>query len=268
MDGAPEGRTYTERYQVHDYPHIGIIDPRTGRLLWRKEGWTQQNPMTAEAFAENAMDFCSRNSFDRPLQALPPLGAAAAATEQRPAKRPMNEMSEAEQLQAAMRASLVQATAGVDDDGDAEIQYVDDSDDDEVQVLDSKPQAVEEKKPTLNDELQSFAVPDEPADGSRIQLRMPDGKRAVRTFGASDLVRAIYAFIAVRLTNGLIFRAHWMVLSLTPHSLLFQQTNDDARSGREFVLMAGYPPHDLLSDIDITIDDAKLKGEAITVRWK
>jgi UBX domain-containing protein 7 len=200
MDSAPEGRTYTERYQVHDYPHIGIVDPRTGRLLWRKEGWTQQNPMTAETFAEIAMDFCSRNSFDRPPQAPRPLGAAAAATtaESRPAKRPMNEMSEAEQLQAAMRASMAEVSAdGVDDDGDAEIQYLDDSDDDdEVQVVDSKPVA-EEKQPTLNDELLSFAVSDEPTDGSRLQLRMPDGKRVIRKFAASDLVRAIYAFIVV-----------------------------------------------------------------------
>jgi hypothetical protein len=32
--------------------------------------------------------------------------------------------------------------------------------------------------------------------------------------------------------------------------------------------MAGYPPRDLLSDIDQTIEEAKLRGEAITVRWK
>jgi hypothetical protein len=32
--------------------------------------------------------------------------------------------------------------------------------------------------------------------------------------------------------------------------------------------MVGYPPNDLLDSIDNTIEDAKLKGEAITVRWK
>lgn len=198
MDSAPEGQTYTERYQVRDYPHIGIVDPRTGRLLWRREGWTQQNPMTAEAFAEIAMDFCSRNSFDRPPQPPRPTGAASPTL---PAKRPMNEMSEAEQLQAAMRASMEDVSDAVDDDGDAEIEYLDESDvdDDEVQVLDSKPVAEEEKQPTFNDQLQSCAIPNEPEDGSRIQMRMPDGKRVVRKFAATDLVLAIYAFISVSL---------------------------------------------------------------------
>jgi hypothetical protein len=66
MDTSAEGQTYIQRYQVQDYPHIGFIDPRTGRLMWRKEGWTQESPMSTELFAEVAMDFCSRNSFDRP----------------------------------------------------------------------------------------------------------------------------------------------------------------------------------------------------------
>jgi len=196
MDVESEGRTYIERYQVGGYPHIAILDPRTGRLLWRKEGWTQENPFTATQFAEMATDFCSKNTFDRPPQA--PRAAAAAAA--RPAKRPMNEMSEAEQLEAAMRASMADATGGADGDGDAEIQY----EDDDVEVVEErKPPAAEEKPPSLNDELLGVAVPAEPADGSRIQLRMPDGKKAVRRFMPSDPVRTIYAYIAVRSVSRL-----------------------------------------------------------------
>lgn len=54
MSTNPEGRTYITRYKVEGYPHIAIIDPRTGALLWRKEGWTQVNPLTAEQFVEIA----------------------------------------------------------------------------------------------------------------------------------------------------------------------------------------------------------------------
>ena len=72
MDISPEGQVYAQRYHVYDYPHIGIIDPRTRRLMWKKEGWTQENPMTAELFAETTMDFCSRHSFDKPPQAPRP----------------------------------------------------------------------------------------------------------------------------------------------------------------------------------------------------
>jgi len=150
--------------------------------------------MTAAAFAEHAMDFCSRNSFDRPPQAPRPGGAPAA----RPAKRPMNEMSEEEQMQAAMRASMEDVSGVADDDGDAAIQFDDDDDDDVEVVEESKPAAVEEKPPSLNDQLLTFTVPAEPADGSKIQLKLPDGKRVVRRFTLSEPVRTIYAHIAVR----------------------------------------------------------------------
>lgn len=215
MDQSTEGRTFVERYTVHDYPHISIIDPRTGRLLWRKEGWTQQNPVTAETFAEMAMDFCSRNSLDRPPQAPRPpgtsgggTGSGAAAGAARPAqKRPVQEMTEDEQLQAAMRASMDDltktGTIDVDDDDDAN------GDDDEVQVVegmeveeDGKPAARKKATPSLVDELLSMTVPAEPSTGgARIQLRMPDGKREVRKFAGSDVVKVVYAFVAVRVRD-------------------------------------------------------------------
>ena len=206
MDVTPEGRTYAERYKVYDYPHIGIIDPRTRRLMWKKEGWTQEKPMTAELFAEIAMDFCSRHSLDKPPVAPRPPGAAAAAAK----KRPMHEMSEDEQLQAAMRASLQGDSLG----GNKEIE-IDDSDEDDggdIQVVDSvnasgdgdsKPAAAASaeanKKSSLMTELLSMQLPDEPdSGGARIQFRMPSGKRQVRKFSISDTVKQIYAFVSVR----------------------------------------------------------------------
>jgi hypothetical protein len=54
MSTNPEGQTYITRYKVNGYPHLAIIDPRTGTLLWRKEGWTQVDPLTAEQFVEIA----------------------------------------------------------------------------------------------------------------------------------------------------------------------------------------------------------------------
>jgi UBX domain-containing protein 7 len=200
MDLSPEGRTFVERYQVNVFPHISIIDPRTGRLLWRKEGWTQQNPVTASSFAEMAMDFCSRNTFDRPPQAPRPGGggAGSSGTARPPQKRPVNEMTEDEQLQEAMRASMQDAPI-------AEVQSVDD--DDDVQVLDApmddssddaKPSPDKKRTSSLIDELLALQVNDEPSAGSRLALRMPDGKRVVRKFAPTDTVKAVYAFFAVR----------------------------------------------------------------------
>ena len=55
---------------------------------------------------------------------------------------------------------------------------------------------------------------------------------------------------------------------VTVSLLLFQQSNDEAKGGKEFVLMAGFPPKDLLESIDNTIESCQLSGQAITVRWK
>lgn len=222
MDLSAEGRVYAQRYHVHDYPHIGIIDPRTRRLMYKKEGWTQEKPLTAELFAETAMDFCSRHSFDKPPVAPRPVSASSL-----PSKRAMHEMSEDEQLQAAMRASLG------DDDEDDVIVMDDDEEGDEVEYLaindgegeDMKPEAApvqpEEKPSSLIDELVGMSLGDEPANGARIQLRMPDGKRFVRKFDSSASVKTIYAFVAVSWTwlefiDGKLLCLKFFLLLLAP----------------------------------------------------
>lgn len=160
-----EGSQFVQRYHVQAFPHISMIDPRTGRLLWKKEGWTQQqHPLTAEAFAEIAMDFCSRNSLDRPppITAAPPRlgsGDGAPSMHQTGKHHPddddnhqqhnnnnnitnnnVHHMTEEEQLMAAVRASMEEqaasetnrrngarpgSTSDKDDDGDDEVQVVD-----------------------------------------------------------------------------------------------------------------------------------------------
>ena len=190
MDISPEGRQYVQRYHVHDFPHIAIIDPRTARLMWKKEGWTQENPVTAETFAEMAMDFCSRNSFDRPPQAPRPPGAKAPPVKE----KPVHELSEDEQLQAAMRASMEDVSALANDEDDNEVEYLGTKDEMMEEQEDTKPPA----QPSFIDELLKIAVEDEPAKGARMQLRMPDGKRVVRRFNPTDPVKIIYAFLAVR----------------------------------------------------------------------
>lgn len=161
--------------------------------------------MTADSFAEIAMDFCSRNSFDRPPSAPRPPNANGVASS-RPTKRPMHEMSEDEQLQAAMKASLEN-----DGEDSQDQEMADGDDDDEVEVVDAedmKPAAAEEETKEAEagsgsnffQELQNVQVGDEPEKGARLQLRMPDGKRKVRKFLPTDTVKTIYAFIAVSTT--------------------------------------------------------------------
>ena len=174
----------------------------------------------------------------------------------------MADMSEEEQLEAAIRASMADAEGGTsgggsdgdgadDEDGDS-VEY-----DDEMDAEDQKkPAAVsgddpvdeedEDAPETFEQELLDQDIGEEPtsADGiARVQIRMPDGKRLVRKFRGEDSVKVIYAFVA-------------------------QQSSDAIREGKQLELKAGSPPRDLLDKIDESISSCGLAGEAITARCK
>lgn len=199
MDDSTDGQTYAERYKVCAFPHIAIIDPRTGRSLWKKEGWTQVKPFTAENFAEIAMDFCSRHSFDK--DPLPPGKKSATPSINGEKKRPF--MSEDEQMQAAVAASL-NSTNHCEKETEHEDEYSMEADNDEVGFLGTRDEQAgtdleEERKPSFVEKLLALEFAEEPSDGARIQIRMPDATRLVRKFGKDDAVKMIYAFVAVSL---------------------------------------------------------------------
>eukprot|EP00573_Skeletonema_grethae_P012056 CAMPEP_0201709514 /NCGR_PEP_ID=MMETSP0578-20130828/58142_1 /ASSEMBLY_ACC=CAM_ASM_000663 /TAXON_ID=267565 /ORGANISM="Skeletonema grethea, Strain CCMP 1804" /LENGTH=700 /DNA_ID=CAMNT_0048198491 /DNA_START=32 /DNA_END=2135 /DNA_ORIENTATION=- len=285
----PEGMTYCTRYKVEGrYPHIAILDPRTGSLLYRKEGWTQVNPLTAEQFVEIASDFCSRHSFDRlPMPARHGYaangggggGLGGEGSGSRPAKRPVHELSEQEQLEAAIRASMQdaggQAASDNDDDDDNEVQVLEDEEngggmigksiEDEMtpktsaqennkqEEDDNDKQQKEEEESKLSPfeaEILSMTVPDEPTTTTgpniaKVQLRMPNGKRLVRKFDGDLPVKVIYAYV-VQLESNI----------------------EDAKSGRQLDAKAKFPPVDLMPFVEESISSQELSGEAITFLWK
>ena len=222
-----EGSQFVQRYHVQAFPHISMIDPRTGRLLWKREGWTQENPMTAQAFAELAMDFCSRNSLDKPPQApKPPSQQQSQSQSQSQSQHQQSlpsdpdAMTEEEQLEAAVQASMMQQQPNSTDGND------DDDDDDEVQFVGHS--AAEARAATspvaptaaaatptattaaaaaptpalswMQDLWNVEVTPESTTDGStaRLSFRMPNGSRVVRSFSPSDTVQMVYAFVAVR----------------------------------------------------------------------
>lgn len=181
----------------------------------------------------------------------------------------MADMSEEEQLEAAIRASMADAEGGVggvgsgsSDDEDSVIYAEgggdDDDDGDDDNVLDAENQkrpaaaadlATEEDEglsDTFEQRLLDQDIGEEPTSGgdiARVQIRMPDGKRLVRKFRGEDSVRVIYAFVA-------------------------QESSDAVRQGKQLELKAGFPPRDLLDRIDESISSCGLAGEAITARCK
>lgn len=277
LDTSPDGQIYAQRYNVQSYPHIGIIDPRTSRLVFRKEGWTQENPLTAERFAELATDFCSSHSFDR-APSIPrgasnsssaggvTASASSSSTMNAPAAT-VDRMTEEEQLQAAIRASMNEASGMNDDDDDDDDisendEYIMPADsDDDVKIasgmsndedMDTREDCNDKvvvaeapKEVTFHDEIVAMDVGEEPTGTNgvaRIMIRMPDGKRLVRKFNLNDTVKMIYAFVS--------------------------QSSDDAKAGKEFELKAGFPPKNLLPIVDDTIASSGLAGDSVTVRWK
>eukprot|EP00587_Corethron_hystrix_P006178 CAMPEP_0113306616 /NCGR_PEP_ID=MMETSP0010_2-20120614/5797_1 /TAXON_ID=216773 ORGANISM="Corethron hystrix, Strain 308" /NCGR_SAMPLE_ID=MMETSP0010_2 /ASSEMBLY_ACC=CAM_ASM_000155 /LENGTH=527 /DNA_ID=CAMNT_0000161321 /DNA_START=135 /DNA_END=1718 /DNA_ORIENTATION=- /assembly_acc=CAM_ASM_000155 len=245
LNSTTEGQTYLQRYNIQSFPHVGIIDPRTGRLMWSREGWTQEDPMTALQFAGIATDFCSAHSFDKPP--APPRQAAGGVSgttgppDARKSKRPINELSEEEQLQAAIQASMAENNeeSGGDDMDEDEEEYDNNmpNGDDGMAVVDEKPDTL-----TMADEFADVAVGVEPATGARVQIRMPDGRRVVRRFDMTQNLKVLYAFVI--------------------------QSNDDAKSGKPFILKAGFPLKDLACEIDGTFESCGLNGGAVTMAWK
>ncbi len=126
----------------------------------------------------------------------------------------MKEMSEDEELQAAVRASLGNVVENVGESIDIDDDDYEMDDDDEVVIVGpngdkedetaTKPKALEDEvaaQPPAGlsffDELVSIELGDEPANGARIQFRMPDGKRQIRKFDPATKVEMVYAFVAV-----------------------------------------------------------------------
>eukprot|EP00594_Rhizosolenia_setigera_P001712 CAMPEP_0178949330 /NCGR_PEP_ID=MMETSP0789-20121207/5978_1 /TAXON_ID=3005 /ORGANISM="Rhizosolenia setigera, Strain CCMP 1694" /LENGTH=497 /DNA_ID=CAMNT_0020629815 /DNA_START=81 /DNA_END=1574 /DNA_ORIENTATION=- len=236
-DSSAEGSVYVQRYNVQSYPHIAIIDPRTGRSMWKREGWTMMDPMTERDFAQAAADFCSLNTFDKP----PSVNTV------RKSKRNLEELSEQEQLEEAIRISQGYNASTANKDSDM-------TGDDDMDVKKPSSPPKEEKEETaaaatssqvnpFHEEILGIEIGEEPSEGgARVLIRLPDGSRVKRKFKEDDSVKVIYAFVA--------------------------QSNEEAKGGKEFELCYGFPPSDLISKADCTIKECSLNGESITTRWK
>jgi len=324
---TPDGQTYAQRYDVHAYPHIGILDPRTARLVYRKEGWTQVNPLTPEQFAEIAADFCSRHSFDKPpvapsmsmsntstgASSSMDMGGSAGAdfgsnsggmgmgipgsslTAGNITSNP-EAMTEEEQLQAAIRASMNDISPQMDgdnddddsnngndtsggnldvgadddlDDDDESVEYVmeddsigdDDDDDDDGNNFDTVGNSdYEDSKVSAQDQssMQEEEKPKEPSFQDEI-VAMEVGDEPTENA----------ASIMIRMPDGKRLVRRFGKDDVVKVIYAFvAQSNEEAKGGREFELKAGFPPKNLLDSVNESIASAGLAGESVTVRWK
>ena len=56
FDVSEEGRVFVKVFDVKKFPHVSILDPFSGNVVWRREGWTAEEPFTSLLFAEAVLN--------------------------------------------------------------------------------------------------------------------------------------------------------------------------------------------------------------------
>lgn len=165
---SPNGELYLNFYRVEGHPHLAILDPMTGE---RVRTWTDGVVPAVDEWLADVDLFLEKYSL------VP--GSANPAVKNDPIYDP-DAMTEEQQLDYAMRQSLGNngATApAVDTQGGEEAQ------------------AEEAESQDPFDQIQALEHT-EPAVGTRIQFRFPNGKRLIHKFSPEeDTVHTVYEWL-------------------------------------------------------------------------
>jgi len=232
-----EGKRYVTFYPIDSYPHVAIIDPRTGE---RVKVWGTQ--METADFLMNVADFlgCASFSGSSSTSNAPAMKNKKVDQVSSQLSRPgrnISEMTEEEQLHAAIAASLAGSTSEsqsvVDLTREDDIVFIED----EEQVL----AALEPQQETVGIESIMAVKRDEPPLGTgvtRVQFRLPDGTRVVRRFIKDDLVRYLFEYVRAEVEGA---------------------------QEQDFELV--FNRQQLIGQIDQTIEEAKVENALVTLAW-
>ncbi|KAJ5904004.1 hypothetical protein N7504_006387 [Penicillium tannophilum] len=192
---APYLQYYFQASDLSDnYPHIAIVDPRTGEKV---KAWTGQPVVKAPEFLMQLHEFLDRYSLNVNVR-----NPVAKRKSEKPEKT-VDAMTEEEMLDMAMRNSLGagEASAPKPDDPDDLTRSTADikgkgkaEEDDEM----GEAEPVEEAENSLFSSIPSdqphIEPAADPATTTRIQFRHPAG-RVIRRFALSDPVQRIYEWL-------------------------------------------------------------------------
>ncbi|KAF1355053.1 UBX domain-containing protein [Delphinella strobiligena] len=251
----PKAAQYVNYYLTHNrdnesiYPHIAIVDPRTGEQV---KIWSGSPIPTASDFLMDLHEFLDRYS----LNAFAKNPVATRKPEQK--TKDVDRMTEEEMLEMAMQNSLNnkpaasgEASNAIDPDaltksqdkkGKAKLVDAAQSD-----VTDTGPPLASSNEPTTEAEASPFAQipsdrphtePTDPATSTRIQFRYSGG-RQIRRFALEEPVSRIY---------------EWLKASPI-----------DGKEGVQFELM--FMGKNLMHVLDKTIDEAGLKNGSVMVEF-
>lgn len=243
-----EGQQYKQFYQFEKYPHIALLDPRTGE---RVKYWDYT--IKPEDFVLELTDFLSKNNFNDMAPVKSNISKSSNNSNNITSSSfPKNydSMTEDEQIRAAIEMSMKETQSynknssnhsdvivvDSDDDDYNDDDYNDFTSEDEIDKMNTnhmststttKPSEIqadtindvqplhtskEKGKGIINTEEESndkedlcenihkkikAIVKPEPTSGNitRIQFRLPDGKRIVRKFLKEDTILSLFEFI-------------------------------------------------------------------------
>jgi hypothetical protein len=238
----PRGNKYIQYYfQSRDsgdaYPHIAIVDPRTGEQVKVWSGPPVPKPMD---FLMQLHEFLDRYSLKA--------NARNPVANRKPERKKVDvdRMTEEEMLEMALQNSIANASGPKDDDPDAltkepEGKGKGKAGEETTAKADSASEPV--AADSAFSRISSINPHTEPAAGTtvtRIQFRDSNGKRNVRRFDVSDPVRRLYEWLKA---------APW----------------EEDKAGVDFDLI--FMGKNLAESLDLTIQEAGLKNGSVNVEF-
>lgn len=242
----PQASQYTQYYfptrdDDASYPHIAIVDPRTGEQVKLWSGQPSPKPMD---FLMQLHEFLDRYSLD--------VTAKNPVAKRKVEKVNVDKLSEEQQLELALRASMgnAQSRDSNADDPDALTKSIHDLTDVTGKVTSDEGIAQDKNMGTEEVAGESSAFSqisatnphtepeNDPQTTTRIQFRHSGG-RVIRRFAVDDPVRRIYEWLKAEPLDG--------------------------KEGVTFELksMGG----DLIEQIDVSIQGAKLKNATVMIEY-
>jgi hypothetical protein len=251
----PRGNQYVQYYfQSKDldssYPHIAIVDPRTGEQV---KVWSGPPAPKAPDFLMQLHEFLDRYSLK--ATAKNPVARRKPEPKQ---ESNLDRLTEEQQMELAMQASLAGTKAKETreedpDDLTRSVGKLDDSevvdveDDDEMETSDTPEQshtngmanaAATSPFTSISATIPHTEPAPDPATTTRIQFRHPNG-RVVRRFSLKDSVRRIYEWLKAEPIEG--------------------------KDGAEFELI--FMQKNLLKHLQETIEQAGLKNGTVMIEF-
>ncbi|KAK9365057.1 hypothetical protein V1509DRAFT_634447 [Lipomyces kononenkoae] len=200
-----DGQSFLSYYPTRKFPYIAILDPRTGEEM---KSWSEVP--APEDWVMSVHEFLDRFSLDP--KSRNPLGKMAK-------HKPIDHMSESEQLKFALKQSLGQdpdeseAASDLSSVSAADSIYEDDLVEEvsssfrdkgkkKIEVIDLDDDAPKpEPEETAEDvfaaiqPVERSEPPPDPTTTTRVQIRLGDGSRKIRRFNLTDPVRNLFEYV-------------------------------------------------------------------------